>query len=118
MIYFVDEDRWEFVTKQADAYPDEIDFETVLADGSRVPGFLPPERVFQPPTIEWRSLRGIAFRENSWELWFTHRFVYIEALGFERQPLKASVWRRENVVEPNAPPLYAVRIQNTTIPTD
>lgn len=118
VVYFVDEDRWELVTKQAEEYPDEIRFETVLADDSRVTGFLPPERVFQPPTIKWRSLSGIAFRENRWVLWYRHRFVYIEALGFQRQPLKATVRRIENATDPDAPPAYGVSIQNTTTPTD
>lgn len=116
VIYHVDEDRWEVVVEQADEYPDEIRFETVLADGSRVSGLLPPERVFQPPTIRWKSPNGVVFEDERWVLWYSDRYVSLGTLGLKRQPLEASVWRRENVNDPNAPPLYAVRIKNTTKP--
>lgn len=118
IVYHVDEDRWEVVTEQADEYPDEVRFETTLADGSSMAGLLPPERVFQIPTVRWKSPNGVAFEDGRWVLRYVRRYVYIQALDFQRQPLKASVWRRENVTDPDAPPGYAVLIKNTTIPLD
>lgn len=116
VVYHVDEDRWELVTEQADEYPDEILFETVLADGSRVPGLLPPERVFQPPTIRWKSPQSIILRDGHWRLGYIDRHVSIQFLGLRRQPLETFSRRFESFSDPDAPPAYSVSIKNTTIP--